>query len=287
MRIVLLILVTLSWPLGQTALSKESENRKLFATEWIQPSEAGAGLIEALFKGQIAALPETSQIALDKPLKQGDWRSMDVARQNAAAEFGAQAVLDWAATRHLAGYLGASSRYGLDLLSIGQALDRPDLSEASVGVFLYIYAVTLVDGHKCTDPTSAEVFMNQTLDAYAEVRTFAATLPKTALEKANAYAIALENHIAPARAADPSICSVGEKRLEFMVAQNDYRNALMSALKRRQSERAVGGQDLTALPTEEPPSWIKPEATWQADAAAAREQLPGWLSDLTARMAAR
>ncbi len=216
MRKVLSALVCLAAlsPMAGPAFSEESGGQKIFASEWIEPSESSRKLIDVVFKGQITPLPKTRQDTLDKALKQGDWASMDAARQSAAGEHGAMAVLDWAATRHLAGYLGASSRYGLDLYSIGKATSRPDLMEASVGILLYLYGVTLIDGHKCSDPSSPEVFMNKTMDAYAPVRAFAATLSQAKMDQAIEYATAFEKLVAPDRASDPMVCVHGNQRLE-------------------------------------------------------------------------
>ena len=285
MPIILLILAVWLWPMSGTAHAEESDRPSLFATEWIQPSEASLDLIDIVFKGQVSALPEARQAVLDKALTQGDWPTMDTARQAAAAEFGAQVVLDWSATRHLAGYLSASVRYGLDLLSIGDATQNLDLLEHSVSIFLYIYGVTLVDGHKCDDPSSPKVFVNQIMGAYEPVRAMAATLPKEVLDGAIDLAVMVEKAIAPARVPDPTICSVGEKRLDTIVAQNEYRNALLKALNQRDKELGADGLARTELPSEKPPSWIKPEAEWAAEAEATREKLPVWLAEVTVRMA--
>ena len=197
------------------------------------------------------------------------------------------AVLDWSATRHLAGYLGASSRYGLDLYSIGKAANRPDLMEASVGVFLYLYGVTLVDGSKCVDPSSPEVFMNKTMDAYAPVRAFAATLSQEKMDQAIEYATAFEKLIAPDRASDPMVCVHGKKRLDLIVALNDAMNDTLNALKQQEKELAEHGEIRTELPTRQTLSWIKPEQEWMAAASDTRGSLPGWLSELGDRLTGR
>ncbi|MEM9629421.1 MAG: hypothetical protein AAGA21_24555 [Pseudomonadota bacterium] len=289
MRKVISTLVCLAAlsPMASPAVSEEGGGEKIFASEWIEPSETGQRLIDAVFKGQITPLPKIRQDTLDKALKQGDWATMDAARQSAAGDHGAMAVLDWSATRHLAGYLGASSRYGLDLYSIGKATSRPDLMEASVGVFFYLYGVTLIDGHKCTDPSSPEAVMNKTVDAYAPVRAFAATLSQVKMDQAIEYATAFEKLVAPDRASDPMVCVHGKKRLEQIVAINDDINATLNALKQREKERAEHGEVRTELPTRQPPSWIKPEQEWLKAASDARGSLPAWLLELGARLTGR
>lgn len=288
MRVMLFVFFYLAslLPTSLIALSEQSEGDQLFASKWIEPSEASLKLIELMFKGQVSTLPKTHQEMLDKSLKRGDWSAMDTARQAAAGKFGVEAVLDWSATRHLAGYLGASSRYGLDLFSIGKAANRSDIIEAGVGIWFYIYGVILIDGYKCTDPSSPEVFMNQTMDAYADVRAIAATLSEQKLNQAIEYAVASEKVIAPDRASDPTICVHGDERLDNFVALNDAMNKTLKVLEQREEERVTTGEPQTELPDTKTPSWIKPEAEWLSDAAEAREALPGWLSELSARLTA-
>lgn len=181
----------------------------LFAAGIIKPSEQAVNRIET-YQLPLVPLAVGSQKALDRALLDSNDEALDEEFSQLVAaqgiDRGAEQILSWGVTRHLAGYLGASERFGRDLDFIGVLTKRPEYVKASVGVWFYLYAVALVDGHKCTDPSAPRQFMVKTNEAY---HLGATKLEHASLVRLASDAASLEALTAPDRVSDPTVCLAG------------------------------------------------------------------------------
>lgn len=197
-------------PLSPQAASVGIE--QLFTAGIVRPSEQAISRVET-YQQPLASIALDSQKAWDRALLDGNDEAVDEEFYRLISIQGmdssAKQLLSWGVTRHLAGYVGASERYGRDLNLIGALTKQPDIEEASIGVWFYLYAVTLADSHKCVDPSAARQFMVEVIEAHKSVHFDAAESKPADLARMANEAAALEALTAPDRVSDPIICLNG------------------------------------------------------------------------------
>jgi len=192
--------------------------------------------------------------------------------------------LDW---ERLEIYEGAglpiAIAYMRDLWRISEAVDakeRDGLRQSAVGVALYAYALTSVDGVRCED-AEAPLFRRQQLFVeYPFLWSYAKGMPKISRNAAMTMALVFEASTGPARRDDSLLC-LG-RRTGSMLEMSEGLLALAQAgeePKRADRPDHVGqGYEVPRAP----PKFVKPDQ-WMPLQTPLREALPDVLAQVVSR----
>ncbi len=263
---------------AHSAYALDGKVGALFASDALQPSEATIQLIERMFRGQMAPVPMAHQQSLDRTLISRDWPGLEKAIAILQEDEGPSTVLDWLATRHVAGYLAASSRYALYSFDVAEAYKKASLKETGVMLWFYLFAAIQTDGHKCADRSAPGAFLDRVRARTEHIRNYAASLPVDRLRQSKDLALFLEEAIAPNRATDPVLCAMGMASIQS--ALNAEVNRILqdgvaaSEIEGREPREGEIGRQIQVPADANFRPGIKPTTAWQDAASEARAALP-------------
>jgi hypothetical protein len=154
----------------------------------------------------VPLIPQPFRGKLDTALLGRDWPRVEAVKQELVTTRGIVTAFAWEQSRFIAtGSLGVAEMHAQDLAATGASA----ISETAVMLWFYAAAVTLTDGHKCTDAAAIDAHLDKLRGpAFEPVTRIVRTIADDRLAAMRDLAIRLETVLAPVRA-DDTMCRGG------------------------------------------------------------------------------
>jgi hypothetical protein len=184
-----------------------------FAGGPIKLSKISLALLREHYQGdKVPLVPQPWRGRLDTALIGGDWPRAEAVKKELIAARGLVMALAWEQSRFVAtGSIGVAEMHAQDLAATGSS----GVSETAVMLWLYAVAVSMTDGHKCSDDTAKDTYLDQLRGpAFAPVLRLVQSLADDRLAAMRDLAVRLENVLAPERT-DDTMCRGPDGRVSI------------------------------------------------------------------------
>ncbi len=179
-------------------------------------SRHAVAMLRAHYQGDtVPLIPQPFRTRLDTALAGFDWPRVEAVKKELVDKYGIVAALMWEQSRFIAtGSIGLAELHARDVAATGST----GLSETAVMLWMYAYAVTMTDGHKCVDEAAKDAHLDYLRGpTFEPVLQIVRAIADDRLAAMRDLAIRLETVLADDRS-DDTMCRIGAAKPDIKPA---------------------------------------------------------------------